>query len=79
MKKILKLIPDLVKNPVTKLFNNFKEVLAMKMKIDDLKTTKLLPHRSALKPRIYSCQTKDLSVIKNLGSCVKEGVRKTNQ
>jgi len=37
-----------VKDPVTKLFENFKEVLAIKT--DDLKPTKLLPHRIVFKP-----------------------------
>jgi len=48
VEKIIKLIPDLVKDPVTKLFKNFWEVL--EMKTDDLKPTKLLPHRIILKP-----------------------------
>ena len=48
VEKILKVIPDFVKDPVTKLFENFKEVLAIKT--DDLKPTKLLPHRIVLKP-----------------------------
>jgi len=46
VEKILKVIQDLVKDPVTKLFANFKEVLVIKT--DDLKPTKLLTHRKFL-------------------------------
>jgi len=48
VEKIINLIPKVVKYPVTKLFEDFKDILAMKA--DDLKPTKLLPHRIILKP-----------------------------
>jgi len=48
VEKIINLIQKLVKDPVTKLFEDFKDILAMKA--DDLKPTKLLPHRIMLKP-----------------------------
>jgi len=48
VEKIINLIPKLVKDPVTKLFEDFKDILAMKA--DDLKPTKLLTHRIMLKP-----------------------------
>jgi len=48
IEKIINLIPKLVKDSVTKLFEYFKDILAMKT--DDLKTTKFLPHKIILKP-----------------------------
>jgi len=52
VEKIIKLTPNLVKDPVTKLFKNFKDVMVMKT--DNLKHTKQLPHRITLKPRTTS-------------------------
>eukprot|EP00833_Pecoramyces_ruminatium_P015176 jgi/Orpsp1_1/1189208/evm.model.d7180000070286.1 len=48
VEKIIKMIPKLIKDPVTKLFDDYSEVLALKT--DDLKPTKLFPHRIVLKP-----------------------------
>jgi len=45
--KIIELVPELVKNTVLKLFGQFESIIADKT--DDLKETKLYPHRIELK------------------------------
>ena len=76
VEKIINLIPKLVKDPVTKLFEDFKDILAMKA--DDLKPTKLLPHRIMLKPGSKSVKQRAYRLSKIQAKALKKKLEKLN-
>jgi len=76
VKKIINLIPKLVKDPVPKLFEDFKDILTMKA--DDLKPTKLLPHRIMLKPGSKSVKQRAYRLSKIQAKALKKKLEKLN-
>jgi len=74
VEKIINMIPKLIKDPVTKLFEEYKEVLAVKT--DDLKPTKLFPHRIVLKPGATPIKQKAYRLSKVQAIAVKKELEK---